>query len=344
MSSESRKILESRVGVDISTEDGIKPTKLYPHRRDVTQENKASLLSEIGEILRFTATDTGDTYNVQQLDSNCQAPKILELKIGCQVMLLKNLDFKSSLVNGSRGIVVGFTTDPDKVGINDPLAEEIYPVVRFSDSRDHIINYETWKIELAGQVRATRYQIPLTLAYALSIHKSQGMSIEKVDLSLSNVFAYGQVYVALSRVISLEGLKLSSFSPNVIKAHPKVIKFYSTFKETTSGQIDGYFTKPVEPPSFWSDEEIDDNVNTRKEITNSSSILKPLSLPKLDLSIQIQSKLENRYQKKNETNVISSISSHFTSSSSCGNTLSRSQLPMRKSSNSATSFSSIDLT
>lgn len=177
-------------------------------------------------------------------------------------MLLKNLDFKNSLVNGSRGIVVGFTTDAEHVGICDPNSDVLYPVVRFSSGVDHIITHDTWRIELAGQIRASRYQIPLTLAYALSIHKSQGMSIEKVNLSLSKVFTYGQAYVALSRVTSLEGLCLSDFSPSVVRAHPKVILFYNSFKETSYEYVsteEKQKQQQVDDDAFWSDEDIEQN-------------------------------------------------------------------------------------
>ena len=246
LSAHSRSILQSRVRAKVTSEDGIIPTKLYPHRVDVIEENKANLNKEGGgDIVSFYAVDTGDSYHLQQLDAHSQAPKVLELKIGCQVMLLKNLDFKLSLVNGSRGVIVGFTSDPEKVGVWEANAESFYPVVRFANANDRIIQQDTWRIELAGQIKATRTQFPLTLAYSISIHKSQGMSIEKVDLSLGKVFTFGQAYVALSRATSLEGLTLSDFSPSVIKAHPKVIKFYSEFKETTDADLE-FMTPKIE--------------------------------------------------------------------------------------------------
>merc|ERR1712034_36950 len=92
---------------------------------------------------------------------------------------------------------------------------------------------------------------------ALSIHKSQGMSIEKVDLSLGKVFTYGQAYVALSRVTSLEGLRLASFSGSVVRAHPKVIRFYNSFKESHES-YNSQSTGDTDGPSFWSDEEVED--------------------------------------------------------------------------------------
>ena len=82
-------------------------------------------------------------------------------------MLLKNIDFQSSIVNGARGIVVGFTSDKNKVGVLEENAQFYYPVVRFSDEKERIITLETWRIELAGQVKASRVQLPLVLAYAM---------------------------------------------------------------------------------------------------------------------------------------------------------------------------------
>ena len=301
---------------NIINDHGIKPTKLYPNRCDVTQENRNNLLLEKSKnIFTFEAKDSGEYYFTQQLDSSCQAPKLLELKKGCQVMLLKNLDFKNTLVNGSRGIVVGFTTDSEQIIYYDEDDDkkstiisselnEIYPVVRFSDGKDRIITHETWKIESAGQIKATRYQIPLTLAYALSIHKSQGMSIEKVDLSLGKVFTYGQAYVALSRVTSLEGLRLFSFSPSIIRAHPKVISFYNSFKDyysidnnnsitttNTSTQqksiIDNETTSCDDDFSFWDDDDFKIDKKEKKEeeipqITKSSYFSKDKSPPRIN--------------------------------------------------------------
>ena len=252
LSPEGKKKLEERIKAPICAEnDGIKPTKLYPHRADVSDENRNSLAQEEGEMMSFHAQDTGSEHYVCQLDQYCQAPKELCLKKGCQVMLLKNIEFKNCLVNGSRGYVVGFTNDPEDYNFNtefDPSKPK-YPVVRFSNTT-RVIMPDIWQIEIAGQVQATRSQIPLSLAYALSIHKSQGMSIERLEISLSRVFTYGQAYVALSRATSLEGLRLSEFSSDVIKAHPKVLHFYSCFKETKFELPDA-----LPEPTLWSDDE-----------------------------------------------------------------------------------------
>ena len=107
-----------------------------------------------------------------------------------------------------------------------------WPVVRFviSDgtSRDLLCPQETWKIELPnGEIQASRTQIPLILAWALSIHKAQGQTLERVKVDLGRVFEKGQVYVALSRATCQEGLQVLRFDPAKVMAHEKVRNFYS---------------------------------------------------------------------------------------------------------------------
>jgi ATP-dependent DNA helicase PIF1 len=88
-----------------------------------------------------------------------------------------------------------------------------------------------WSMEMAGEVVASRRQFPLKLAYALSVHKSQGMSIDLLDVHCKGTFEYGQAYVALSRAVALDRVRVSGFSRSVVKAHPKVIAFYKRLQE-----------------------------------------------------------------------------------------------------------------
>ena len=88
------------------------------------------------------------------------------------------------------------------------------------------------KQKVGGKLVASRRQLPLDLGWALSIHKSQGMSIDRVEVSLAKVFECGQAYVALSRARSLDGLSVTSFDPKRVKAHPKVLAFYQSIKQT----------------------------------------------------------------------------------------------------------------
>jgi len=113
------------------------------------------------------------------------------------------------------------------------LGEEgrMFPYVRFSipdgTTRDYLVTPEKWAIELPdGEVQASRHQVPLILAYALSIHKAQGQTLERVKVDLGRVFEKGQAYVALSRAVSREGLQVRRFEPSKVMVHDKVSRFY----------------------------------------------------------------------------------------------------------------------
>ena len=200
-----------------------------------------------------------------KLLKNCMAPETITLKKGAQVMLIKNMD--DTLVNGSLGKVIGFMNeatwdnyqtdedafhsargamDDDLVGgwsfaerkSNKKVQEALnngtqcWPVVRFSiadgTTRDMLCHRESWKVELPnGEVQASRSQVPLMLAWALSIHKAQGQTLERVKVDLGNVFENGQAYVALSRATSMDGLQVLRFDPRKVFAHDKVRNFYA---------------------------------------------------------------------------------------------------------------------
>ncbi|ESZ96563.1 hypothetical protein SBOR_3065 [Sclerotinia borealis F-4128] len=109
----------------------------------------------------------------------------------------------------------------------------LFPLVRFSipdgTVRDLLVQPEEWKIELPnGEVQAQRSQLPLILAWALSIHKAQGQTLERVKIDLKKVFENGQAYVALSRATSQAGLEVQNFDPRKVMAHPRVAEFYNS--------------------------------------------------------------------------------------------------------------------
>jgi len=149
------------------------------------------------------------------LAANILAEKTLRLKIGTQVMCIVNLTLCGELqiANGSQGIIVGFN-------------EHNLPYVKFNNSKDHIlIDYYIWKSETNKNVGLS--QIPLIYSWAITIHKAQGLTLENAIIDIgSNIFAYGQTYVALSRLKSLEGLYLTSFDYSKIRCNPKVKEFY----------------------------------------------------------------------------------------------------------------------
>jgi ATP-dependent exoDNAse (exonuclease V) alpha subunit len=137
------------------------------------------------------------------------------LKIGAQVLLIKNLDVERGLVNGAQGEVVGFDRD-----------RQNYPIVNFPDIHiKRVMVPEAWKIEIQGEQVASRTQIPLTLAWALSVHKCQGMTLSSVQCELGNVFTTGQAYVALSRARTLDGRRraLSAHIHNSRSLRPPLI-------------------------------------------------------------------------------------------------------------------------
>jgi ATP-dependent DNA helicase PIF1 len=134
-------------------------------------------------------------------------------------MLVKNMDQSNGLVNGSRGIIVGFTKDSQK-----------FPIVRFYNGNELTIKLEIWTFRLNANINLTRKQLPLQLAWAISIHKSQGMTLDCVEISLARVFECGQAYVALSRARSLKNLRVIDFDVNTIKANSVVLKYYQSLK------------------------------------------------------------------------------------------------------------------
>ncbi len=160
-SEKTREILEKHKNKTFD-DNGILPTRLCTHKDDVELINSKEQEKLEAEAFTFKALDTGDGIGqFKLLNKLCPAPELLKLKLNAQVILLKNMNVSNKLVNGSRGIVVGFT-------------ESKLPIVKFLNGTELVIKYDSWsfKINAAGQM-ATRKQIPLMLAWAISIHKSQ---------------------------------------------------------------------------------------------------------------------------------------------------------------------------
>lgn len=215
-----------------------KPTYIYPIKKMVDKINQQEFnnLKQISnkEIKTYTSSlkyvennisekfisekDVKNEY--EHVIRNGMFEQKLELCVGCQVMCISNIDQDIGLVNGSQGIVIGFTVEGNKE----------LPIIKF-DNIDHeiTINEHSWSFETNEKYSVC--QIPLILSWAITIHKSQGMSIDKAVIDIGNsIFQYGQTYVALSRVKSLEGLYLTKVNAQKIKAHPEVIKYYKKLK------------------------------------------------------------------------------------------------------------------
>ena len=156
---------------------------------------------------------TPDDMEYTILTNSIMADKVLILKKGAQVMCIANIDMESAepIVNGSQGIVIDFVNN--------------LPLVLFNNGAKRIVGFHTWKSEAKPEVGVQ--QIPLIYAWAITIHKAQGVSLDMAQIDAgSNIFECGQTYVALSRIKSLAGLYLSAFNPQKIKVNKKVQEFY----------------------------------------------------------------------------------------------------------------------
>lgn len=251
------KTLQDRVGADVS-HVGVEPTMLYAKNADVDRINlerltqiqkpKASFVQRSGTFALGSTVPDAST-KLQVLEKFVKDQNIalkMDLKEGAQVMLTFNLDVESGLANGSRGVIIGFkkpdTPDPE-AGFHlrkpeEPLiyAEEAMPVVRFltgfngdgsPQTRTIMVPYTRWgRKDVAKRVEAYAWQVPLKLGWATTIHKSQGLSLTCVKAALDqSVFEEGQGYVAVSRSRSLQGLTLTEFKPDVIRANARVVEF-----------------------------------------------------------------------------------------------------------------------
>jgi ATP-dependent DNA helicase PIF1 len=210
-------------------ENKIRPTLLFPRRAEVEMINDSNLRALEGRRYTYKARLVYDgkipegfsesDENFQKVlnffDNEAAYNKELELILNAQVMLIANVDPDSGLVNGSRGVIVGFCGSTE------------LPIVEFVNGVKRTVGTHCWPIEDYEFV--SRSQVPLKLAYAVTIHKCQGSTLDSalVDIGSGN-FEFGQAYVALSRARSLEALYVYDFDPTAFKAHSKVKEFYKT--------------------------------------------------------------------------------------------------------------------
>lgn len=195
---------------------GILATQLCSHMQDANLINSSRLNNLAGATRTFAATDS-DPYSTKMLDQMTPVPSSLVLKVGAQVMLMKNINMADGMVNGARGVITSF----DDRGL---------PVVQFCSKKEVTLKPEQWIIKMGSGALLSRKQIPLRLAWAFSIHKSQGLTLDCVEMSLARVFEAGQAYVALSRAKSLDTLRILDFDPKQVWANPDVLAFYKKFR------------------------------------------------------------------------------------------------------------------
>jgi hypothetical protein len=201
--------------IDASPSSNTVITKLYTHNRDVDGVNQLELDKLDTETKVFNMTSKGNKKAVESLIKRCLAPESLVIKTGAEVMFVANSQTKN-FVNGTLGRIVDFD-------------EEGLPIVK-TKNRLIYVQPHTWKTEDGPKVVAEISQLPLRLAWAITVHKSQGMSLDAAEIDLTNSFEPGMGYVALSRVRSIEGLFIKGINNMAMVVNPKIIELDAKLK------------------------------------------------------------------------------------------------------------------
>lgn len=275
VSETTQRILSERIGRKYNPDDhgGVLPMKICPKRMQVTEINEKYYTEILGQeyIYPLNVTtklkhyvESGDMLDeetlekcaemshqeteqeIRMLTTNIPSDETVKLKKNTVVMCLVNLDIETGIVNGSIGVVEDFVPVPGISGT------EMVPIVRFSNGVSRPMGRYMWQSSEFPVVGVS--QLPLCLAYANSIHKMQGATLDVCEMNLGgSIFAEHQTYVALSRVRSLDGVYLTAFHPQRIKVNPKVREFYSRFIKNRSFQIESgndHANVDQEPPSI----------------------------------------------------------------------------------------------
>lgn len=199
-------------------------TKLFTHNVDVDVLNDAELEKIEGdEITEYPMEMRGREALALTIKKSCLAPEVLRLKPGARVMCVKN-NFEAGYVNGTLGVVVSCDVDND-------------PIIRTVSGKKITIGRASWKIEEDGKTKAEILQYPLRLAWAITVHKSQGMSLDAVEVDLSRSFEPGMGYVALSRVRTLEGLTILGMNEMALRVHEDARAFEDEMKKLSSDAL-----------------------------------------------------------------------------------------------------------
>lgn len=199
--------------------DGI--TQFFSHNADVDRVNSAKLLKLSGEARLFDMESRGPKTLVLRLKRGCLSPETLALKVGARVMFTKNDIGRQRFVNGTQGTITGFSKEDES------------PIIKTNGGRVIFAQPEKWSIEEAGRVLASITQIPLRLAWAITVHKSQGMSLETAHMDLRDAFEHGQGYVAISRVRTLAGLSLAGWNERALEVHPDICAKDTEFRDAS---------------------------------------------------------------------------------------------------------------
>jgi len=185
-------------------------TRLYSHNMDVDSINQRHLKDIEREGKVYQMQTSGQAAKIESLTKSVLAPEQLELKQGAEVMFVAN-NFAAGFVNGTRGRVIDFVDN--------------LPLVALPSGREIKVERHSWKLEEDGKTRAEVAQLPLRLAWAITIHKSQGMSLDAAEIDLGRSFTPGMGYVALSRVRSMDGVYLTGINQMALTMHPLIFEF-----------------------------------------------------------------------------------------------------------------------
>ncbi len=216
VSEESMEVFRSCYKKELTSK--FRATRLYTHNVDVDRINESELNKLSGELKIFSAFRKGLRKNTEKIFQTSLLTEELRLKKEAVVIFIKN-NLEKGYINGTLGRVVDFT-------------EENLPVVEIFSGRRIVVAPEDWVIEDdEGNIKASVRQIPLRLAWALTIHKSQGMTLEMAEIDLSKTFEVGQGYVALSRIKSVKGLRLMGLNETALRVDEKVLAIDKEMRE-----------------------------------------------------------------------------------------------------------------
>ncbi|CAA6807879.1 MAG: putative helicase [uncultured Sulfurovum sp.] len=233
VSEKSKKTLDACFHTELDEQMSV--TKLYTHNVDVDRINLEALSKLQGKPQTFKHTSKGSAKNIEKIFKTSLVLEELTLKKGAMVIFIKNNPEKS-YVNGTTATVMGFEGD--------------IPVVKTSTGQKIRVVAEEWTLENdKGENLATVSQVPLRLAWAITIHKSQGMTLDAAQVDLSQTFEVGQGYVALSRIKNIDGLQLLGLNDMALKVEPLTLRIDEPIKKAS--------LKATEELSVYGEEELD---------------------------------------------------------------------------------------
>ena len=219
ISEATNKALEERMNVSLP--EGTKVTQLYTHNADVERINLAELNKLEGKEKLYVYEAKGSAKNIEKIFKSSLVLEELRLKKGALVIFIKNSP-DGEYVNGTTGVVQSFS----------PI--DNMPIVITTEGRKVKLELEDWSLENdSGKVVATVSQVPLRLAWAITIHKSQGMTLDAAQIDLSKTFEVGQGYVALSRIKSIDGLSLLGINPMALRVDPLILHIDERIKQAS---------------------------------------------------------------------------------------------------------------